>query len=114
MHKNGPVARSPIGAAPGKRPGLRGCFMLLLGASMLCASAMAAAASGAKPANGQAKEAAPSDYVGTDTCATCHAEVAKGFAGNPHNKIAEMHGKAGVTCEGCHDRAAHTLKAAAM
>ena len=102
MHKNGPVARSPIGAAPGKRPGLRGCFMLLLGASMLCASAMAAAASGAKPANGQAKEADPSDYVGTDTCATSHAEVAKGFAGNPHNKIAEMHGKAGVTCEGCH------------
>jgi DNA-directed RNA polymerase subunit RPC12/RpoP len=76
--------------------------MLLLGASMLCASAMAAAASGAKPANGQAKEAAPSDFVGAETCATCHEEVAKGFASNPHNKIAEMHGKSGITCEGCH------------
>jgi DmsE family decaheme c-type cytochrome len=28
--------------------------------------------------------------------------VAKGFASNPHNKIAEMHGKSGITCEGCH------------
>ena len=44
----------------------------------------------------------PSDYVGSDTCATCHQQVAKGFADNAHTKIALMHGKAGVTCEGCH------------
>lgn len=41
-------------------------------------------------------------FVGADTCATCHEDVAKGFANNPHSKIAEMHGKSGVTCEGCH------------
>jgi len=42
-------------------------------------------------------------FVGSETCATCHEDVAKGFAGNPHNKIAEMHGKgSGATCESCH------------
>jgi DmsE family decaheme c-type cytochrome len=41
--------------------------------------------------------------VGSDTCATCHAEVAKSFATNPHQKMALMHGNAdGVTCENCH------------
>jgi DmsE family decaheme c-type cytochrome len=44
----------------------------------------------------------PADFVGQETCATCHEESAKGFASNPHTKIAEMHGKKGVTCEGCH------------
>ena len=102
MHRDGPVARLPIGAVPEKRPGLRVCFMLLLGASLLCATAMAAPANGAKPASAQAQAAAPGDFVGAETCATCHEEVVKGFANNPHTKIAEMHGKAGVTCEGCH------------
>ncbi len=103
MHRDGPVARLLVGAAPGKMPGLQVCFMLLLGAFMLCATAMAAPAKGAKPASTEATQpAASSDFVGSDTCATCHAEVAKGFADNPHTKIALMHGKAGVTCEGCH------------
>jgi len=50
----------------------------------------------------QAKDAAPSAYVGGDVCATCHDEVAKKFAGNPHTKLAAQHGQAGVNCEGCH------------
>jgi DmsE family decaheme c-type cytochrome len=79
---------------------------MLLGAGILCASAWGAAApqteSGAKPAAAQAKEAAPSEFVGAETCATCHEEAAKGFTSNPHAKLAEQHGKTGVTCEGCH------------
>jgi hypothetical protein len=75
---------------------------MLLGASLLCVAGMAAPANGAKPAGAQAKDAATSDFVGAETCATCHEAVVKGFADNPHNKIAEMHGKSGVTCEGCH------------
>ncbi len=102
MHRDGPVTRLPIGAAPGKKPGLRACLMLMLGAGMICATALAAAAPGAKPAPAQAKDAAPADFVGAETCATCHEEVAKGFASNPHSKLAEQHGKTGVTCEGCH------------
>jgi DmsE family decaheme c-type cytochrome len=76
--------------------------MLMLGAGILCATAFGAPASGAKQAGAPAKDAAASDFVGSDTCGTCHAEVAKGFASNPHTKIAEMHGKSGITCEGCH------------
>jgi DmsE family decaheme c-type cytochrome len=42
------------------------------------------------------------DFVGSETCATCHAEIAKGFDSNPHTKIAHQHGANGATCEGCH------------
>ncbi len=106
MHSDGPVTRLPIGAAPGKRPGLRACLMLMLGASIACATAFGAqgpkAESGAKAAAAQAKDAAPSAYVGGDICATCHEEVSKKFADNPHTKLAAQHGAAGVNCEGCH------------
>jgi DmsE family decaheme c-type cytochrome len=74
----------------------------MLGAGLMCASAWGGAKSGDKPAQAPANAAAPGDFVGSETCATCHEEVSKGFANNPHSKIAEMHGKAGVTCEGCH------------
>lgn len=97
------VTHSLFRAVPGRIPGLRVCLMLLLAGAVLALPAMASSANGAsKKGDAQAKDAAASGYVGTDTCATCHEEVVKGFANNPHNKIAEMHGKAGVTCEGCH------------
>jgi DmsE family decaheme c-type cytochrome len=77
--------------------------MLLLGAGVLCVPVLAAQASGDKPAPAQVKDAAPTDFVGSETCATCHDEVAKKFADNPHTKMALMHGNAaGVTCENCH------------
>jgi DmsE family decaheme c-type cytochrome len=74
--------------------------MFVLGAGILSLSAWGAPA--AKAADDKAKDAAPGDFVGAETCATCHEEVAKGFATNPHSKLAEMHGKSGVTCEACH------------
>lgn len=90
-------------AVPGKIPVLQVCFLVLLGVMLLGASAMAAPAKGDKSAGAQAAAQAPAgEFVGSETCATCHEEVSKNFAGNPHNKIAEMHGKSGVTCEGCH------------
>jgi DmsE family decaheme c-type cytochrome len=50
------------------------------------------------------KAAAPkaSDFVGSETCATCHAELSSKFASNPHVALAMTHGGKGVTCEGCH------------
>lgn len=42
------------------------------------------------------------EYVGAETCTTCHAEEAKKFGSNPHAKLALQHGGEGVTCEGCH------------
>ena len=100
MHKNWPFTRLLFGAVRGKRPGLRVCLMLVLCAGVICATAL-----GAPPPKGNAadtKGAAASDFVGSDTCATCHDEVAKKFADNPHTKMAEMHGGNGVTCENCH------------
>jgi DmsE family decaheme c-type cytochrome len=76
--------------------------MLMLGASILCATALGAPAPKEKPANTQTKAAASAEFVGADTCITCHEEVGKSFADNPHAKLAEMHGSNGVTCENCH------------
>jgi DmsE family decaheme c-type cytochrome len=78
---------------------LRASLLLLLGAGLLgagaaTASAQAAGSSGAPAAAGQ--------YVGQETCVTCHADQGKNFADNPHTKIALMHGKSGASCESCH------------
>ena len=78
--------------------------MLLFAVGLITISATAAPRKGANPAGANASQAAPApgDFVGQETCATCHEEVAKSFAGNPHTKLAEQHGKTGVTCESCH------------
>ena len=63
------------------------------------------AASGNKkaaPAVAKAEVQNPADFVGSDVCATCHAEVAKKFGENPHSKLALLHGGTGATCESCH------------
>ena len=95
-----------IGAVPGKRTGLRACLILLAGAGLLCAPQLRAQAAGDQPAPAAAPAPAdkslPPGYVGSETCATCHEEVAKKFADNPHTKMALMHGSRGVTCENCH------------
>jgi len=101
MHREEPVAQSPVNAVPEKKSGLRVCWMMLA-VAVLSVSAWGAAAPAENKAAAPAKDAASSNFVGSETCATCHEEVSKGFANNPHTKIAEMHGKAGVTCEGCH------------
>jgi len=83
----------------------------MLGAGMVCASALAgqapAPAAPAKKAAAPAAQAgntpAGATFVGSDTCASCHDEVAKKFADNPHQKMLLLHGNStGVTCENCH------------
>ncbi len=101
MLKDGPFDQSP-GGAPEWVRGLRTFLTFVLAALVCCVIALAAPAPGGKPAAGQAKDPAASDFVGSETCAACHEEVAKGFASNPHTKMAQMHGKNGVTCENCH------------
>ena len=102
MHKDGPIARTVI-HAPEIRPGLYAFFLLLLSVALLAASATAAPPANSHSSGSKAAQAVSGDYVGSETCATCHEEAAKGFASNPHVKIAQMHGKSGVTCEGCHE-----------
>ncbi len=101
MDTQRPVARRLHDAA-WKSSTLRTCFLLLLSVFVVCSAAKAAPANGAKSADTQAKQTDPSQFVGAETCATCHEETAKKFADNPHTKLAEMHGKSGATCESCH------------
>ena len=100
MHKVRPVARMLFGAVPEMSRRLRVCMLLVISAGLFSAAAFGAAAPKAKAA--ETKAAVSGDFVGSDTCVTCHEEVGKKFADNPHTKMAEMHGGNGVTCENCH------------
>lgn len=102
MRKNGLEGQWAGSAAAIKRWGLRACWIPILSAGLLSAAQMCAAAPKDKAGAPQAQQAAAGDFVGAEVCATCHEDVAKGFAGNPHSKLAEEHGKSGVTCESCH------------
>jgi DmsE family decaheme c-type cytochrome len=53
-------------------------------------------------AHQKAKTVDPADFVGSETCETCHEDVNKKFAENPHSRLAMLHGGKGVTCEACH------------
>jgi DmsE family decaheme c-type cytochrome len=74
----------------------------MLGVVLLFAFLPSASVRADAPSPAQARNTNPADFVGADTCVTCHEEVGKGFAGNPHSKLALEHGKQGVTCESCH------------
>jgi DmsE family decaheme c-type cytochrome len=100
MPKDGPVSSWESRLAPRYLRALRTCLMFLGAAILFCAIAIAAPKGAGSP--GQAKDAGAAEFAGSDTCATCHEEVVKGFASNPHTKMAQMHGKSGVTCENCH------------
>jgi DmsE family decaheme c-type cytochrome len=78
-------------------------FFIALIALLPVLSRTGYAADGTKQAATAQKSAAPTsaDYVGSEVCETCHAEVAKKFSNNPHNKITLTHGE-GTACESCH------------
>ncbi len=98
MRADGSDTRLTRGAAADKRARLRAGWLMVLGAGLFCAARMAAA----PPAKTAQANAAQGDFVGQEVCASCHGDVAKGFASNPHSKLALEHGKNGVTCESCH------------
>ncbi len=56
----------------------------------------------AKPDGHQAMQQASSNFDDAAPCATCHKEVVKDFAINPHSRLTLMHEGKGVTCENCH------------
>ncbi len=56
----------------------------------------------AKPDGHQAMQQASSNSGDAAACATCHKEVVKDFANNPHSRPALMHEGKGLTCESCH------------
>lgn len=97
MHRDGPDTHLPVKAVPAWKLGLHACWLVLLGGALLATSALAAPAEKKAPATADAAQ-----FVGGETCATCHEEVAKNFAGNPHAKLAATHGTKGISCESCH------------
>ncbi len=80
------------------------CMALIVFLPGLSQSGSAYAASGSKQAAALPKAAAsdPADFVGSDVCATCHADVANKFSSNPHSRLGLLHGGHGATCESCH------------
>ena len=78
-------------------PARRARLTCIAGAIVLWATFVAASPAGGRAAG----QAAGVDSNGSDACATCHGEVVKSFAGNPHASVTEMHGKS-VTCQNCH------------
>lgn len=101
MQSDWTVLRKLIVAAVGKRPAPRGCFKMLLGVAMLCATAMAARSNEANPSGRQVVKPASGNPAGA-ACATCHKEVVKDFANNPHSRPALVDSGKSVTCESCH------------
>jgi DmsE family decaheme c-type cytochrome len=80
------------------------CMALIVLLPGLSRSGSAYAASGKKQAAvlPQAAATDPADFVGSEVCATCHADVANKFSSNPHSRLALLHGGHGATCESCH------------
>ncbi|MGA7522921.1 MAG: DmsE family decaheme c-type cytochrome [Acidobacteriaceae bacterium] len=77
------------------------CLLLLTG----FAGTRLARAAGHGPQQAATSEKAAADstqYVGQETCATCHGDVVKKFGTNPHSRLALEHAGKGVTCESCH------------
>jgi DmsE family decaheme c-type cytochrome len=93
------ITHLPI-KTPAARP--RTYRIWLLGAVMLCAASIVAQPSEAHPAGLQGAQSDTSDLIDPALCATCHKEVVKSFANDPHNRLALVDRGKGVTCESCH------------
>jgi len=61
--------------------------------SVLVVALLGAVAQGQQPpppAASASKVDAPATYVGSDTCGTCHEDIAKAFAKTPHHALTEV------------------------
>ncbi len=80
-------------------------LILLLAPALAPANQEQAKPEAGPPAAAQAKaDTKPAEYVGSETCQTCHEDIFKAFAKNPH-EVVETHGKRnwkGKACESCH------------
>lgn len=91
-----------IGTVSGKGPDPQACIVLLFGATMFCAMAMASQPGESISAGTQDVQPVSGDSADAAACAACHKEVVKDFANNPHSRPTLMHGGKGATCESCH------------
>jgi len=63
-----------------------------------------AAQTPAKPAEPAAADKKPAEYIGSEMCASCHEDISKAFAKNPHYAVEtdKKRGFATKACESCH------------
>lgn len=99
------IATSTVSRMARFRAGRPALFYILF-AFLLPAILAAGARQEAKPqAEEKPKaEAKAAEYVGSETCQTCHEDIYKGLSNNPH-RLVESHGKRGMqgkACESCH------------
>lgn len=78
------------------------CLLLLTGFAGTQRALAASPGQQAASAPAEKATASSSDFVGQETCSTCHEEVVKKFGTNPHGRLAMEHAGKGVTCESCH------------
>ncbi len=84
------------------RAGLPFAFIALAAVS---ASTLPLAGAEAAPAKPESKAAAKAEYVGSETCQTCHEDIFKAFQKNPHAVVDAGKRKKqweGKACESCH------------
>lgn len=93
---------------PGPRFGGPGPVVFLVVAALagiLISPALFARQEAAKPKEQPKQEqaaAGPATYVGSETCQTCHEDIAKAFAKNPHAVVDKKKGWETKACESCH------------
>ena len=77
-----------------RRPLLVVATLVLLSASGYSALGQAGSEVHAQTATTPSKATVnPDNFVGAETCAACHEDVAKKFSSNPHWKLALTHGE---------------------
>lgn|SRR5512147_1426119 len=79
-------------------------FAISLAAVMLVTLVVAGVSAAGEQPKAAPAPAVDSKYVGSDTCATCHEDIAKGVERTAHYKMKfQRHGKDEATgCESCH------------
>jgi DmsE family decaheme c-type cytochrome len=90
--------------SPERASGFSRQWLLMGGFAVLIVGAGPLAGQTLQPAASQpvAASSVSTGYVGQAVCETCHADVAKDFARNPHSQLALAHQGHGATCESCH------------
>lgn len=97
-----PVLWNLKAAAIAKRLIPRCRYGLLFGVAMVCAIAMSAQSGEANADRQQDMQQASIESSDSATCASCHKEVVRDFANNPHSRSARIPGGKDLTCESCH------------
>jgi DmsE family decaheme c-type cytochrome len=75
---------------------------MLIGVTLLASVAALAAKAKTEKSGPAADAVEPGQYVGIDTCKTCHEEMYKSFEATPHWKTMIGHAKGAQGCEACH------------